>query len=757
MATFYLSKISGTLRYKSGAWPSASDTSIASIGTMLSTAAAGDTVVLDGGISGQTYIAADLHATTGTQIGRDNQVLRVATLDDPDFSQHNGRVVFDVTGLASYCVSINAVGVTLHGMALTGSNASNPAFRVNNKTGAVINDVEVYDVPFGFATISAAQFTMNRCLFRGLTGVAGDATQVIDLRGVNATPQTLTFNACRLEDCAGYIRCLEDSKYTIIFNNCNFVGFKAEILRLLSTGVSHNIQFNNCLLDNVALAATSTTIKLLLNQAYAGGGRISVSNTALCNTKFWVASSWPIAGIEDGGGNVYLPPKFRKPSKKGIVILGTDDWYMPNDPEGYYLDQDPQYHLKLGQLCEAKGMRITSAIPIKELTSAKWDDIALLASRGHELASHTMSHPSLTNLNALVVTYSGSGSAATLTKSGSTVTTSITGAPENNLTIDLAQYPLVRHLKNYIAGESAKGYTCEYATGSPQYTQSTNMTDVAAHDIMSAYTWQVDPDDFYPYELGESRDLITTEVGTRYPSLGFECRTFIHPNDDTDATVRSYVAQYYDGARGKNSDSSYDLTAGVRIYGVWDMYIPQFFGDSGDFNGLSDDEVRRRMSALCSWLNYTGAIVLIYAHQVSEVSLEKWAVIIDTISKSNCDTMTLGQAIDFLKTGTASGSGGELAYSVPQVAQPDYHLSATSPLRGAGDDVGLSSDYDGTPCEADPSIGAYEYAPIIFGKPAPFDATMPAISLSDTAPGSLLEVQEWTNSHVTAAQIEDVR
>lgn len=763
MATYYLSKISGTLRYKVDAWPSASDAAIASIGAALTAIAAGDTLVLDGGVGGQTYIAADLYATTGTQIARDNQVLRTAISSDPDFAVHIGKVIFDGTGLASYCASINAVGVTLQGMALTGSNAANPAFRVNNKIGAIINDVEVYSVPFGFATISAAGFTMNRCLFRDLTGVSGDASQVMDLRGVNAAAQTLNFNNCRFENCAGFIRCIEDSKYTINFNNCAFNGFKAEVLRLLSTGISHTINFNNCTLDNVAFTATSTTTKLMLNQAYSGGGRINVRNTALCNTKFWVAPSWPIAGIADGGGNVFLPPKYVRPSKKGIIIIGTDDWYMPDDPTpGSYAGQDPEYHLKLGLLCSERGIRMTSAIPIKGLDSDKWDDIALLASRGHELASHTMSHPRLTNLDALVISYSGPGTAATLTKNGDIVTTSITGAPENNLSINLTDYHLVQDLKNYIAGESAKGYACGYAVDAPQYTISSNMADVSAQDIYSDYTWQVDPDDFYAYELWTSRQTIEAEVNARYPSLGYQCRTFVHPNDDTDATVREYLTLYYDGARGKNADNSYDLTAGVRLYGVWDMYIPQFFGDSGDFNGLSDDEVRRRISALCAWLNYTGAIVLIYAHQVSEVSLEKWAVVLDVIAGSNCDTMTLGEAVDFLKTGTASGEGGEVKYSVPQVANPDYHLAKGSPCIRSGIDVGLTTDADGVtiPTGAGFDIGPYFYKPEVDSGFSPWckcDSALPLSAQpckSHALPIGTRKVTAFTGV-ATAAQINE--
>ena len=54
-----------------------------------------------------------------------------------------------------------------------------------------------------------------------------------------------------------------------------------------------------------------------------------------------------------------------------------------------------------------------------------------------------------------------------------------------------------------------------------------------------------------------------------------------------------------------------------------------------------------------------------------------------------------------------------------------------------------------------PNIGAdqYDYAPG-FGPWSPFDSTLPAIALAPTAPGSLLEVQEWSKPNITKKQID---
>ena len=57
---------------------------------------------------------------------------------------------------------------------------------------------------------------------------------------------------------------------------------------------------------------------------------------------------------------------------------------------------------------------------------------------------------------------------------------------------------------------------------------------------------------------------------------------------------------------------------------------------------------------------------------------------------------------------------------------------------------------------AAPNIGADQGAARGFGPWSPFDSTMPALSLSPTAPGDLRSVQTWSKI-ATSKEIEKVK
>lgn len=65
-------------------------------------------------------------------------------------------------------------------------------------------------------------------------------------------------------------------------------------------------------------------------------------------------------------------------------------------------------------------------------------------------------------------------------------------------------------------------------------------------------------------------------------------------------------------------------------------------------------------------------------------------------------------------------------------------------------------DFYGGKMFAVPNIGPDQGTGKGFGPWTTFDNTMPALALADTAPGSLLEVQEWTTPSVTKSQIDRV-
>lgn len=74
----------------------------------------------------------------------------------------------------------------------------------------------------------------------------------------------------------------------------------------------------------------------------------------------------------------------------------------------------------------------------------------------------------------------------------------------------------------------------------------------------------------------------------------------------------------------------------------------------------------------------------------------------------------------------------------------------------SGVNNGGEIDIWGNATPAQPNIGADQGAAKGFGPWTSFDSTMPTLALASTAPGKLLEVQEWTSASVTKKQIDKV-
>lgn len=104
---------------------------------------------------------------------------------------------------------------------------------------------------------------------------------------------------------------------------------------------------------------------------------------------------------------------------------------------------------------------------------------------------------------------------------------------------------------------------------------------------------------------------------------------------------------------------------------------------------------------------------------------------------------TTGMGVDLVNTGGALPNGlSRLAHAAVIVT---------------GINDGVQEDINGNVVGDYPNIGAdqYDYAPG-FGPWTAFDATMPALALSPSAPGKLRSVQTWTRDDVTKQDIEKV-
>ncbi len=117
-ATYYLGNVSGTLRYKSGDWPSAGDTSAASLNAaVLALENGGHTLVVEAG----TYTG-QIFPVYG------NITIRTVDTTDPDYASHIGFVVVGGAGVYPLKISSLSAGrtvsnITIKGLTFNGDSA----------------------------------------------------------------------------------------------------------------------------------------------------------------------------------------------------------------------------------------------------------------------------------------------------------------------------------------------------------------------------------------------------------------------------------------------------------------------------------------------------------------------------------------------------------------------------------------------------------------------------------------------------------
>ncbi len=177
---------------------------------------------------------------------------------------------------------------------------------------------------------------------------------------------------------------------------------------------------------------------------------------------------------------------------------------------------------------------------------------------GHEIDSHSWSHQYYTtntnpqnatpypNTPALDIQYTGSGTAATLTIAGGVLTTSVTGASGDNLSVNLANYTM-QALEQYLAG--IPHYAVSYDTSGPVVrpnTHSVNLMNVSDQDIRTlAFVLTYDQTKVEPDEMASSKSAIQANVP------GLTETFYVYPDGIEDPTTEvDAVAAGYTAARG---------------------------------------------------------------------------------------------------------------------------------------------------------------------------------------------------------------
>jgi hypothetical protein len=285
-----------------------------------------------------------------------------------------------------------------------------------------------------------------------------------------------------------------------------------------------NLNYDGYRFDGTATAITQTNCRGYANRA--SGLRDSTGKATYSYSHFYGnnVAQFPttdvIGGIV-GSGNISsaLAPAVSYfntyPARFSFTV---DDVGSSEDTEDYVNSFLTMF--------SSRGLHFNAAIVPSY--AVDWASVNSWYAAGNEIDSHSWSHQYYTtntnpqnltpypNAPALDIHYTGSGTVATLSIAGNVLTTTVTGASGDNLSINLANaaYDTMAELKNYLAGVAH--YSVAYDTGGPLVrpnTHSANLLNVSSVDIKnSTAVLLYDQTKLEPDELSASKSAIQANV-----------------------------------------------------------------------------------------------------------------------------------------------------------------------------------------------------------------------------------------------------
>ena len=242
----------------------------------------------------------------------------------------------------------------------------------------------------------------------------------------------------------------------------------------------------------------------------------------------------------------------------------------------------------------SRGLKLNAAVVPSY--AVDWEKVNDWYGAGHEIDSHSWSHQYYTtntnpqaatpypNAPALDLRYTGTGSAATVTVAGTMLSTDLTGADADELSVDLTEYDTMAKLGSYLASQA--NYSVTYDTSGPLVrpnTHSVNLLNVANRDIKNSTAVLVyDQTKLVPDEMKWSKQEIEGKVPGS--SIGF----YVYPDGIEDPTTEAgAIAAGYSAARGSLAMKGQDnVTAsansvnanGVNVQNITSLGVIQIHG-----------------------------------------------------------------------------------------------------------------------------------------------------------------------------------
>lgn len=721
MATYYVSKVSGTLKYRQDNWPDASNGTVpspADLNQLFFDCNINATIVLDS----IEYSGTDLDATDGVDIGRAGQTIRGPISTDPDYANRAGVPVINGAGLADNVL-------------------------VNNAIGTILGEIEIGWADTNYYNLaSIAQITLNKTILRG--GWAG----------FQITGGAAIFNQVDIDETSAFVGDVNGVGASLTANLCKYTK-KSGGVRVLKGDYTEN----RCLSDDTGKESVAVSgdfsQQVTLNNSIHIGPQSNTGLHTLVNTS---ANATCVANNCLVGGNPYGPTKQSSGFTLNDCVLDRSPNFVSRKRRGYIpivVDDtaSKDTFAALVELADTYGFKLVWAVSTTAMTETDWQNARAYVANGHEIGSHTRSHTHADATESSNIQYVGAGSACTMTVSGGILTTSVTDGPEGeNLNIDLSLYTFLT-LSELIDATAA--YTCSPASVYDHDSRAIYIDDVTGVDIKTAeYTAGIETVGYMEYEIAGSK----TDIEANIP--GYTCTTFFPPYGTTSEAVKQAAFDAgYIGARISQLGSR-DLSD-IEAFAIFGTQIGAAFGLAA--TAPTELQIKRTAAALADSVETKGYIYSLLGHSLDDLdtdySATNWGFVFEALAQAKAPVMTFSAAIADIITnaGSTTGSGGTLHYicTEEQLGDvSDHHLQPGSPCIDAGISVGFLTDIEELPVYKSPDIGPHEYqystgrSPITTPGPLRRDASIQSgTSLDDAVIKAPLSqefqaIAEWTNN-----------
>ena len=470
--------------------------------------------------------------------------------------------------------------------------------------------------------------------------------------------------------------------------------------------------------------------------------------------------SAPIAASTSSGNITTTAPLLKKCGRPGYICFSVDDYNDSTYDSWAYISA-------LIPELQSRGLKMTWYINADAARNCTDYAARILAAKNSgvvEIGLHTWSHSRMQATQSITVTCTGTN--ATIRINRETGKVDLFSDEAGAVSVPSGDFRTTRLLDIRTAINAVSGFTAILSgTDCNDYALGEVMLDDGVKAIGAGYIVPIDrtiasepAKGFFKAELLDPLDFLENIVGVG------TITSFAYPGGSYDATAKEAIRTIRGGQLSSARRTDIDANSSQLISSL-DRYVLAAYNHP-DFKvatsgGTASDDIIAGTHAICAYAAEAGAIISTYAHAVSELSVEQWCLIFDAaVQWRSCGLnvgVAMGDAVSQIIALSTDAGNGTSTYVWPE-DQGDYRISDLSLAAHGGVAVADVTDTEaldpwGHEFPADPNIGMDQGAAPGFGPWTAF-ATMPTLELAPTAPGSLLEVQEWSKSNITKKQID---